>query len=424
MVSEQYPKILLISNPPLSSENNMGRSLAGLLSQWPGERLAQLYLHSSLPDSELCDRYYRLSDTDALKGCFSRRRTGTVIDGAETERSVPSQQQYTSLRTPFTMYLRDLMWRFSRWDRQHLLRWVRDFGPDVILFAAGDCPFSYRVTTELAKALSVPVVVITYDDYFTARAMDTGFWDRKNKALVSAGMRRLTAHTSAILTICEQMSEEYRAMFRVPCHEIYTVSSELPEPEERTEQVLYAGNVGLGRWKQLVDIGEALHRINGGAVTVYSQDVSPEAERAFSRCPGIDFKGAMPYPEIQKQMVSSRLLIHTESFDPDLSDRVRLSVSTKIADSLASGVCLFAYGPKEVASVRYLRENDAACVVDCKADLEESLRCILESEEERARLAANAKALALKNHSGGSKEVLRRAVCQACEVEHGSPAKC
>lgn len=402
----------------------MGRSLAGLLSQWPGERLAQLYLHSSLPDSSVCSRYYRLSDTDALWGCFSRKRTGTAIDGCAAGDAVQRQQQYTSLRSPFTMSLRDRMWRASRWDRQPLLDWIREFSPDVILFAAGDCPFAYRITGELAQSLSLPVVVITYDDYFSDQAMEKGFWDRKNKARVCEEMRRLTARTSAILTICEQMSEEYRAMFGVPCYEIHTVSSAMPVPGEQTDRILYAGNVGLGRWKQLVCIGEALHRISGGRVTVCSQDVSPEVQRAFDACPGIDYRGAKPYSEIQELMVTSRLLIHTESFDPDLSRRVRLSVSTKIADSLASGVCLFAYGPGAVASVRYLRDNDAACVADERSDLEETLARILNSAEERARLVRNARALAQKNHSGGSKEVLRRAVCQACGVEDGSVAEC
>ena len=80
---------------------------------------------------------------------------------------------------------------------------------------------------------------------------------------------------------------------------------------------------------------------------------------------GIRYHGPINSERVKEVMAKSRFLIHTESFADNMRHSVMYSVSTKIADSLASGTCIIAYGPKEVASMAYLAENNAAfCITD------------------------------------------------------------
>ena len=46
-----------------------------------------------------------------------------------------------------------------------------------------------------------------------------------------------------------------------------------------------------------------------------------------------------------KLWLISMAVIHTESFEQEMMELVRFSVSTKIAESLMYGPCLIAYGP-------------------------------------------------------------------------------
>ena len=62
---------------------------------------------------------------------------------------------------------------------------------------------------------------------------------------------------------------------------------------------------------------------------------------------------------------------------------VRFSVSTKIAESLMYGPCLIAYGPEGIASIDYLKENNAAYVISRPEDLEKGLEEILTNKELR-----------------------------------------
>ena len=98
-------------------------------------------------------------------------------------------------------------------------------------------------------------------------------------------------------------------------------------------------------------------------------------------------------------MENSVAVIHTESFAPKIKEKIRFSVSTKIAESLMYGPCLIAYGPEGIASIDYLKENKAAYVITRPEDLESGLTEILTNRDLREQIVRNARALAVKNHN-------------------------
>ena len=92
------------------------------------------------------------------------------------------------------------------------------------------------------------------------------------------------------------------------------------------------------------------------------------------------------------------LVIHTESFDSGIREIIKYSVSTKIADSLINGPCILAYGPEGIASIDYLKTNNAAYVITDPEDLENGLREIMTNGDLRTEIVKNARTLAAKNH--------------------------
>ena len=89
--------------------------------------------------------------------------------------------------------------------------------------------------------------------------------------------------------------------------------------------------------------------------------------------------------------MGAQLLLHVEAFDPESMDMVKHSVSTKIADSLASGIPLLAYGPADIASMKHLLRNECAIT----ATTPQALRGMLQTafEDGTARVKAVQKAL-------------------------------
>lgn len=72
-------KLLIISHNPMSTYNNMGRTLCGLFNRFSKEELCQLYIYPSVPDVDRCGSYYRITDKDVLKSYFLLKVKGNEI---------------------------------------------------------------------------------------------------------------------------------------------------------------------------------------------------------------------------------------------------------------------------------------------------------------------------------------------------------
>lgn len=183
--------------------------------------------------------------------------------------------------------------------------------------------------------------------------------------------------------------------------------------------VRYFGNLGLGRWRQLISIGRALAalRLPGlpPYLEVYSQEDCPHIRKKMLACPGIRFCGGISGSRVARLVSQSLVVIHTESFAPREVRRIRFSLSTKLADYLAFAPCILAYGPEEAASIAYLRDHRAAVIVSSERELSQGLVDACTQEARRAEVRANARELAAEHHdpiqvSKQMRAVLARAV--------------
>ena len=405
-------KVLVISHPSISTQNNMGKTLVTLLSSFEKAELRQLYVQPMCPDVDLCQSYYRITDTDALRSVFGSKSkpVGKVLTYQENDEAKATESNGGWQRKAYSVgrkrtcgiYIaRNMVWKLSRWYSEVLKDWLRDFRPDVIFFASGDYRFAYDITYRISCDLNIPIIMYCCDDYYLHPSNSGAFLSRYVHKNLMKGVRRCISRSVGIITICEEMAKAYRSLFDKPIYTVYTGSSTAGEADPDGRGIVYLGNVGLDRYRSLVDIGRALKRLDSDMrLEVYSGETDEKILGELTEENGIVFHGSVNSQEMNRIISDSRLVVHTESFTPEMIGRVRYSVSTKIADLLASGRCIFAYGPAEVASVRYLRDNDAACVVTDSAALEAALDEILNDREKRAMYIQNAKALAKKNHDG------------------------
>lgn len=408
-------KVLIISQPVLSKTNNMGKTLMGYFSCFDPGEVAQLYLRSGMPNNtDCCRQYYRFSDEDALHSVLDRKVSGRAFDvaeiSAEEEKGKSATQSSAgaykvgSKHKAWMLLLRDFLWRISNWRNPKLLKWVSDINPDVIFFAAGDGGFSYRIAEYVSKYLNKPLVVVCMDDFYLNNRNKGEFLGKIRHALFMKNVKKTMKNATEILTICESMNKAYSQLFDEKCQTLHTPAvRKNVEYSGDMNQVSYIGNVGCGRFRSLIEMGKALSEIKIEGIPryidVYTGSYQPTYIEPLKSAEGIRFHGSIPSDEVLKVMSKSMSVIHTESFEQNLMDMVRFSVSTKIAESLMYGSCLIAYGPEGIASIDYLKENNAAYVITRPGDLEMGLAEILTNRELREQIVKNARALAAKNHN-------------------------
>lgn len=408
-------KVLLVSHTVLSKTSNMGKTLLRYLQAFHPDEIAQFYIHSEVPtDVSVCTNYYRFTDKEALKSIIPIHKYGTVFGKEDievdrkfsrTDTGITGQiYQFGRKRTGSIYLARNLAWRCSHWFTKELKQWLRDFDPDVIFFASGDYAFMYDIACKMADYLNKPLVVSCVDDYYFYNPNEKSLIGRLEYRAYMKTVCKTMEKAACIFSICDTMTEMYAKRFNRPVYTLHTPAENVKLVQnENPRHLSYIGNLGYERDKQLIAIGKALLSLNRTEepmlLDVYSGEKRPEVLRTLTPENGIRFHGQIPAEEVLEVMKDSIAVIHTESFDETMRKEIRFSVSTKIAESLMYGPCLLAYGPGEIASMSYLKENDAAYVINAEEDLPAGLTDLLENSERRAAIVKNARALAEKNHS-------------------------
>ena len=409
-------KVLVVSHNVFSHTTAMGKTLTSYFSSFGSGAVAQFYIHSEVPtDRVICKNYYRFTDTDALKARlpFIRRgvrygegdiRQGRVFSRTDEGLKARAYQRGRK-RTAGIYFLRNLVWKTACWKTPEFRKWIRDFDPDIVFFASGDYAFMYDIARYAADEADCPLVISCMDDYYLKNPGPSRFAQRVHASFMK-DVRKAMNRADLIVCMCDEMSRAYQQMFDVEARTLYTgVNTDvqaLPEDGER-HQISFIGNIGALRLRPLLEIGEALSAIGKEGVPdhidIYSQERNPDILRELSDARGIVMHGPVPTGEVPKVMERSLLVVHVESMEPLERNPARYSISTKIPESLTAGPCLFAYGPEGLASIDYLKRNQAAYVVTSKDDLREGLTNIIGDPAMRKRIVGNARRLAQTNHT-------------------------
>lgn len=405
-------KVLIVSHNPVSANQNMGKTILTLFSAFRREELCQLYIYPSIPDADACVSFYRITDKDVLKSYYKLHVDGREIEGAPGKGVIfenPSDQKiyrHKNNHAPWKCILRDAMWKCAGWYNRELRDWLDEQRPTCIFVAPGRAKFLYDMAMCLAGELSVPIVTYLCDDFYFTRPAAT-LTGRLFQYLLRGKIDALMRQAKKCITVCDAIKDCYARCFSIPFQTIMTASSHSIAQEiknvRHTTEITYMGNIRCGRYKSLAQIGQELDEINEENGTsyhlkIYSDEQNQDVLKAFEGIEAIQLCGFVTGEEFERVFQSADILVHVESFAPEDIDRVRYSVSTKIADSLASGICLLAYGPIEVASIEYIKKEQCGVVCTEQCKLHDTLLKVLDSRECREAAAKNGLRVAARNH--------------------------
>ena len=181
-----------------------------------------------------------------------------------------------------------------------------------------------------------------------------------------------------------------------------------PAKPGRPIRLLYFGGLHLNRWRGLESVGRALLalREEGHPVelVIYtSKEDIAQYGKALSTIPLIRLHEMLPLDHLKAALQAADLLVHVDSFDEAPRRYLRFSMSTKLPLCMASGRPLLAYGPRELASCRYVLDAQCGVVVgeqDTKLLLQ-AIRALASDPRRRAELGRRGWVVARQNHHAG-----------------------
>lgn len=392
-------RILLISHNPLSQVNNNGKTLVSIFNGILKENIYQIYLNLSTPDySEEC-HYLQINEKQIISSFLKAKNLccQEVQATPDTVSSTVINIKNFAIHTK--RILREGIWKIPLW-KPKLKAWLADKHFDVVFFMAGDGIFAYDVYRFVMNNISAKSCMFFTDDYIIGRVSKSPIAYIRQCMLKKKIIKTLPIVTE-VYVISDEMKDAYKALFGVDSYVIRNFSVEKKELDDQKQNkrqnecltMVYAGGLHYDRWKVLAEIAKILKEINCSGehkccLKIYSaQKISSEIVEKLNVEGASEFCGAVSATQIADVYALSDILIHVESFNKKAIASTKYSFSTKIPEYLSAGKCIFAVGPAEVASLRYL--SNCACTVNSYAQLPDVLKKLIYNASYRNLIELN-----------------------------------
>lgn len=401
-------KILVVSHSSFSKILNNGKTLESIFSSFSKEDLAQIYFTENMhPDFDFCNDYFKITDVNVLKSLLKGGADcgGVLSPNANFNEKDPKYLKGSRLfrlaktKVDHLVLFRDLLWGFNVWKSKSLLAWVKEINPDLIFYVGGNFGFSHKIAYFLSKDHQIPLVSYFTDDYLI-------YPKEKNLLDVIQRIRMKRFYTKTIkqaslrFTIGDVMSEEYSSFFNRKFYSLMNsieVEDYIPYTEQQKITFSYFGGLHLNRWKMLTRLAESLKE---GKIYVYSTEVPSDEILGEFKKHNIEYNGSVEGKGLRNAIIDSDVLLHVESDDSYYRSLTKLSVSTKIPEYLMSGRMILGFGPKEVASMKILADNEIGMVISSsisKDHLQDELLKITSDFPLRKRIGLQGYNYAVKN---------------------------
>lgn len=414
-------RILILSNGCFSDIDSNGRTLAKLFQNFNKVNLAQFFVYGN-PDFNICDRYYKVTDRDALDSFLKWEETGGVVKNSmNTSFEVDSSKNISAKKvkkTPLSMLLREIAWLIGRWNGSRLKQWIDNFNPEAVFISLGDNVFLSRLAIQIAKKYRIPIYVYSTENYcfksYNYITKRPSLFYKVFYIWINRGFKKVERYVKQGIFNTPMLTEAYAEKFNYPCKCVFSPSDiEFVKNTEvsQSPKVSYLGNLGVGRHKALVELANILGEIMPGVkLDIYGKlprDI--EASKLITDCEHINYKGFVSYGDVVRYMHESTLLIHAELDDKFYSTDLKYAFSTKIADSVCSGTPLLIYARRDLAETDFLIRNQCAFVADSKDELRKELVKALTDKEAREIVVQNAEKTrsAYFTHVDGLKNLMR-----------------
>lgn len=418
--------ILVISNIEWSDANAFGNTVSNFFAGFDAE-FSCIYRRSSVPNNNVCHKYYSITTKDCLKHFFAKEKVGRKFNypdagdiQTDKENRGGTEKKLIGFMHRFRLsFLRDVDdWLFCcrSWDNEHFREFIALVKPDVVFtFIKPSKPILQLLETVKGYAPGCKIIASVVDDVY-------GVSGKAKRRCIEKQIAMCNRLYGASEEICTEYGKLFNRTF-APLYKGCTFENHVVKKSTEKIHFVYAGNLYYGRAETLAALAAAIVKHNQTSSTkvdlcIYTATEVSDRLRAKLHINGASMLcSSKPYAEIKKIMQDAHVVLHVESFEQKQIEVVKYSFSTKLIDCLQSGSVMMAIGPDSIASIRYAaRVPGAVCVSDL-AMLDGVVDALTTAD--LFSMAQTTRAFAIKNHD--AEELRKRLIADfsktICEDE-------
>lgn len=415
-------KILVITLNAWNLSNSTGNTISNLFSKLSeSDEIANVYCRNEEIDNTICNRYFRVTESDILKNIFTPKQCGRIIsnDSVKLEKrdrsSINRETFFKNHRYTIFLLLREMIWAIPVWRNNKLKKFILEFSPDIIYMHGHYNLYMHWLLSYCKRITNARVVMYWADDMYGRKSINPlGFF---YESLLRKRFKKSIKLSSLLFGGSLQLCKEYSCLFGkqfVPffkeCRQVrYDGNKAIGTPIT----IVYAGNLLFGREAIMVNLVKAIAKVNNRGssnqlfLKIYSNTLPTKESLSYlDDKQNSIFLGCKPYHEICEEMDKSDMALFIESFEKRSILSTRLSFSTKIIDCMQSTAAILAIGPREIASIDYLRNNQLGYIITEIEELEDRLVYLTDHPEVIRTMNKKKAEFAIKNHTNTSERAL------------------
>lgn len=411
-------KILLISRTGFSDQEANGITMKVLLSAWQPDEKAEFYCDVQPPDYSAACECFRTTDMDMLKAFIGKGRGKAFCKLNAQEAACGRQTMDLQLKTSVSYsipkwmkqrkydfrlkWLREILWSISPWGHIKLKEWISEVSPEAVIYMVGESIFLDKLVLHICRRMMLPLVLYNGEAFRLIDMQKRKGLERAYYKYIKRLYAKLNQQACFVIYNCEMLKEGYELEYSACPSGMVAYNSAGIDCAEYTAQgkpvITYFGNLGVGRIDSLIKMAKALYEIDSTFhIDVYGK-AHQNDESMIRQQENLIYHGFISAEKLQTVIAQSDILLHTESFQPDIAEKLQYAFSTKIAQCLHAGRCLLSYVPKECASAQYLLKEKCAVVATNEIELRNAWKFLLFDSQKRTEYAKAAQEIGKKNH--------------------------
>jgi glycosyltransferase involved in cell wall biosynthesis len=300
-------------------------------------QLANLYLASGMPDNPCCSEYFQITDRMALENLVRPKSGGRwfvrhkVFEEESESPSALFSVKYSRIKKGIKLVfggalrlLRDAVWLKTKWEEGLLMKFLKEFKPDIIFSLRFSSRRMLYMERFLHSVTGAPVIAFTGDDEYSLKQINLSpfYWARR--FLLRKDIRRNAAFYSKYYTLSERQARTFREVLGVSSSVLYKgvdFSGEfLNKKILKPIRMVYAGRLYCNRDKTLLSIARAIAKINREEVKItleiYTREKPGRMTReALNDGRSVFFKGFVSAEKLRSIYREADIALLAESFD-------------------------------------------------------------------------------------------------------------
>jgi hypothetical protein len=411
---KRYSRVLVVSINAWKDSSGIN-TIINLFKNWDSDNLAHIYTRSEKPSTKCCNKFFQISELSLIKKIVDfRKKVGErVFNESNGNAPVNSEKNIINITKQLSFwvfsFVREFIWLAVPYNKTSMKDFIDEFDPEVVFVPIYPVIYMNRLQLQIIKKCRTKTVAFIGDDNYS---YNTGSYNPLfyvYRFILRIYVRKIITECDDVFVMVPKMKEEYDREFSINSIILtkgmdYTNNKfNVPKIKDPI-RIVYTGKLIYGRYKSLITLASAIHKINRRNTKVqlfiYSSDKLSTKVQNKLNIPNSSFlMGGVPFSQIPSILEEADVLLFAESLDKQYKHLARLSFSTKLTDYMYAGKCIFAIGDESIAPIEYFETNQSALIATNYSEIYSTLEKLVDNPNMIHDFAKRAYDCGVNNHN-------------------------